>query len=108
MKKFAKWGCLGVVVLIVLLVFVSIGGDNLGGDDNPPEWCEDAQAVWAELALQDQLQAQHGDYTEDWPEADLARLGASIESQTEAAARLWESAPESHTWSDVEQECRGV
>ena len=71
-----------------------------------PAWCVHDDRLQAELALQAELNEQNGDHMPDWPKEDVDRLVRSVDAQGAAAGRLWDAAPATHNWGDVERDCR--
>ena len=71
-----------------------------------PPWCVHDDQVQAELALQAELEAEHGSTVADWPTDDFNRWVQSITDQATAANRLWDAAPSDYNWDDVRRECR--
>ena len=120
-KKQGWLGCLSLLIIGgIVWAFCSIGGSD-GEDDldlppsNPtttpqpggrPSWCVHDDRVQAEIALQAELEAEHGENTADWPADDVNRWIQSINDQGTAASHLWDAAPAHYKWADVERVCR--
>ena len=92
-------------VRALLIVFVILSACSADSDERPA-WCVHNDRVQAELALQAELEAEHGSTVADWPSDDLDRWAQSIDDQVAAAGRLWDAAPSDYNWDDVRRECR--